>query len=481
MSKWDDLLSFDVWELSQKLRAREVSPVEVTGAYLGRIEALEPELHAYITVTAEIARESAQQAENEIASGRWRGTFHGVPVALKDLCCTKGIRTTGGSRILADFVPDHDATVWARLAAQGAVLLGKLNLHEFAYGATSTNPHWGAVHNPYKLERIAGGSSGGSAAAIVAKTAAATIGTDTGGSIRIPAALCGCVGFKPTWSRVSRHGVIPLADTLDHVGPITRTVRDAALMLGVIAGPDPEDSTASREPVPNYVQALEGDIKRMRVGVIKELNDGLADEVAGAFDAALKQIAALGASVGEVSMPSVVMGAPVTRFVMIPEALEWHERWLRERPRDYGDDVRERLEMGMAITATDYIRAQRARARMLAEALDALSSHDVLVAPVSEIAAPLIDRPASPLDPDTREAVDMTARLVRFTAPFDATGQPALALPTGFSSDGLPLSMQIIGKPFDEATVCRVAAAYERARGPLPAPKLDGAPARCSG
>ncbi|HYA34535.1 MAG TPA: amidase, partial [Candidatus Binataceae bacterium] len=248
----NEILEFDAFELSQKIRNRQLSPVEVTQAYIGRIAELDEHLRSYITVTHDEALAAAKRAEDDISARRSRGPFHGVPVALKDLLYTRGIRTTGGSKILADFVPDFDATAWTRLEAQGAVLLGKLNLHEFAYGVTSSNPHWGIARNPYALDRIPGGSSGGSAAAIVARTAPITIGSDTGGSIRIPAALCGCVGLKPTWSRVSRHGVIPLAYTMDHVGPITRTVRDAAMMLNVIAGHDPADSTSSREPVPDY-------------------------------------------------------------------------------------------------------------------------------------------------------------------------------------------------------------------------------------
>src|SRR5690348_13309745 len=269
MANSNELLSFSVAELAEKFRSRELSPVEVTDAYLARIEQTEARLHAYITVTVEEARSSARDAEAEIMAGRWRGPFHGIPVALKDLCNTKGILTTSASRALADHVPDHDATVWARLAAQGAVLLGKLNMHEFACGGTAATA-WGTTLNPSDPERIPGGSSSGSAAAIVARSAAATIGSDTGGSIRIPAAFCGCVGLKQTWSRVSRYGVLPLADSLDHAGPITRSVRDAAMMLQVIAGHDPNDPTSSREPVPNFTSAIGHGLKGSRIGVIKQ-------------------------------------------------------------------------------------------------------------------------------------------------------------------------------------------------------------------
>src|SRR5579875_1963119 len=226
-----ELLNFDVTTVSEKLRSKQISPVELTEAYLNRIRETEDRIKAYITITEEHAKTAAKAAEREILAGRWRGPFHGIPVALKDLCYTQGIRTTGGSKIFADLIPDFDSTVWAKLANAGAVLVGKLNLHELAAGATNANPHYGFCRNPYNLARIPGGSSGGSAAAIVARSAAATIGTDTGGSIRIPAALCGCIGLKPTWSRVSRHGALPLAYTMDHVGPITRSVRAAATRL----------------------------------------------------------------------------------------------------------------------------------------------------------------------------------------------------------------------------------------------------------
>jgi aspartyl-tRNA(Asn)/glutamyl-tRNA(Gln) amidotransferase subunit A len=469
MPKSDDLIALDAVSLAGRLKAREISPVEVTEAYLARIAALDGELKAYITVTADSARAAAKAAESEIMAGRWSGPFHGVPVAIKDLLYTRGIRTTGGSKILADFVPDHDATAWKRLADAGAVLLGKLNLHEFAYGITSTNPHWGAVRNPYDLDRIPGGSSGGSAAAVVSRMAATTIGSDTGGSIRIPAALCGCVGLKPTWGRVSRYGVIPLAYTLDHIGPITRTVRDAAMMLGVIAGHDPNDSTSSRNAVPDYTKSLGADIKGARIGVIRELKSGLSDDVSRSFDAALKQLEALGAAVEEVSVPSIEASGVVTGVITWAEALEYHEQWMRTRPGDYGADVRRLLEMGMGVTATSYVRAQRMRARILADSLNAIDGREVLVAPTSSIPAPRIGE--TDVLPAGGGRLDVVGAILRFTSPFDATGQPALAIPIGLSSDGLPLSMQIIGRPFDEPTVLKIADAYERVRGPLPLPK----------
>jgi aspartyl-tRNA(Asn)/glutamyl-tRNA(Gln) amidotransferase subunit A len=486
MSSFHELLTFDVAALSDQIRSRRISPVEVTEAYIARIEETDAQLRAYITVTAERARAAAKAAENEIAAGGWRGPFHGIPVALKDLCYTKGILTTGGSKIFAELVPDFDCTIWARLEQAGAVLLGKLNLHEFAGGATTTNPHFGACHNPYNLEHVPGGSSGGSAAAIAACSAAATIGSDTGGSIRIPAAFCGCVGMKQTWSRVSRYGVMPLADSLDHAGPITRSVRDAAMMLQVIAGYDPNDPTSSREPVPNFTSAIGRSLKGTRIGVVKQLMEGVGGDFSPLFDAALSKLRDLGAAVEEVSLPSIGQAPAIATTIMFAEAAEFHEDWIRTRPQDYGLDVRRTLEAGMLTPAMYYVRAQRARAVVLAESLAALENRIALVAPTAAIPAPRIavfqpdnalSRRADALAGErassmSGEQVNMVTAVLRFTAPFNITGQPALALPIGLSSKGLPLSMQIIGRPFDEVSIFQVAAAYEEARGPLPKPKL---------
>ncbi|HZO82492.1 MAG TPA: amidase [Candidatus Binataceae bacterium] len=463
MAAADDILALDAVGLAARLKARELSPVEVAEAYLDRIAATEKRLCAYVTVTAELARESARRAEREIAAGGWRGTFHGVPVALKDLCCTAGILTTSASRVLADYVPDRDATVWARLAAQGAVLLGKLNMHEFACGGTAKTA-WGTTLNPYDPERLPGGSSSGSAAAIVARSAAATIGSDTGGSIRIPAAFCGCVGLKQTYSRVSRYGVLPLSDSLDHVGPITRSVRDAAAMLAVIAGHDPDDPTSSREPVPDYSAALGHDLKGVRVGVIRELNQGVTAEVAQSFQAAMCTLEGLGAAVDEVSIPSIDEAGAAAMNIMYAEALEYHERWFVARAQDYGRGVRRMLEAATALPAATYVRAARARARIIADALSAMEGRDVLATPACAMAPMTIA--------EARTSRIGLAQLIRHTAPFNVTGQPALAIPTGVSQGGAPLAMQIVGRPFDEAAVIRVGDAYERARGPLPPPKF---------
>lgn len=460
-----EVLSFEVTTLSSKLRAREISSIEATEAYLDWILQRDGKLGSYITVTQERARADAARADREISAGNWRGPFHGVPLGLKDNLYTKGVLTTGGSKVLADFRPDFDATAWAKLASQGAVLLGKLNLNEFAYGGLLK-----LCRNPYDLERLPGGSSAGPATAVVARMCAAAIGTDTSGSIRIPAAQCGCVGLKPTYGRVSRFGVIPLAYTMDHVGPLTRSVRDAALMMNVIAGFDRNDSTSSRELVPDFTAALAGGVRGIRIGIICELTDGLSDEVSHAFAAALRVLASAGAYVDEVSIPTLEFGALINATVTWVEALDYHERWLRERRNDYGTEIRLNLETGMMIPALDYFRAQRGRARILAEALSTLQKHDVLVSPgVATTALKFRDY----LKMDNKTSAEFGYRnQLRFTQPFDATGQPALTIPTGIASDGLPTSMQIVGRPFDEATVLRVAASYEAMRGPLSPPPI---------
>jgi aspartyl-tRNA(Asn)/glutamyl-tRNA(Gln) amidotransferase subunit A len=463
MATANEILSFDAVGLAEKFRARELSPVEVTEAYLDRIAATDKRLCAYISVTADVARADAREAEREIMGGKWRGPFHGVPVALKDLCYTRGILTTSASRVLADHVPDLDATVWARLKAAGAILLGKLNMHEFACGGTART-HWGTTLNPYDPDRIPGGSSSGSGAAIVARSAAATLGSDTGGSIRIPAAFCGCVGLKQTWSRVSRYGILPLADSLDHVGPITRSVRDAAAMLQVIAGHDPNDATSSREPVPDFSSAIGRDIKGMRVGIIRELGRDIAPDVAESFERAMRSLGGLGAVVDEVSIPSIDAAPGLTMNIMYAEALEYHERWFIQRPQDYGGGVRRLLEAASALPAVTYVRSQRARAQVIAETMKAMEGRDVLAAPAC-MAAPLKIAEA-------RAGKLGLAQLIRHTSPFNLTGQPALAIPTGIGADKAPHAIQLVGRPFDEISVLRVGDAYERARGPMPDPRF---------
>ena len=463
--KVEDILSLDVWSLSARLRSRQVSSAEVVEAYLARISRLDGKVGAYISVTADRARADAAKADMEIARGGWRGPFHGVPIGLKDNLYTRGILTTGGSRVLADFRPDFDATVWARLASQGAILLGKLNLNEFAFGGLLKQ-----CRNPYDLERLPGGSSAGAGAAVAARLSPAAIGTDTSGSIRIPAAQCGCVGLKATYGRISRHGVIPLSPTMDHVGPMTRTVRDAALILSVVSGFDSHDPTSSTEPKPDFTAGLEKEARGLRLGIIRELTNDLSGDVSRAFEAATAVFRDLGATVDEVSIPALEVGALINATVTWVEAFDYHERWLRERRSEYGKQTLSNLEVGMMVPAVYYFRAQRGRARLLAEMLKALEHHDLLISPGAATSA-VRAREYAKLERKDAAALGYRDQL-RFTQPFNATGQPALVLPTGLGSDAMPTSMQIIGRPFDESTLLRAAAAYEAARGPLAAPAI---------
>ena len=437
-------------EAGAALRDGTLSAVALTESVLGRIEATEPALNAYITVTAERARADAVSAEAELRAGRDRGPLHGIPFALKDLYDTAGIRTTAGSSFLRERVPEEDALVVTKLTEAGMVLTGKLGLHEFAFGTSSLNPHHGDVHNPWDPGRIPGGSSGGSGAAIAAGSCLGTLGTDTGGSIRIPASLCGVVGLMPTYGRVSRRGVLPLCWTLDHVGPLAKTVEDAALILNAIAGHDPDDPGSADLPVDDYTSALGRDLQGIRVGVPRDpfwLDCG--DDVAAACETALETLRGLGATLSEVELP---LEASAGRLSIIwTEAAAYHHERLRDSPQGFGEDVRTALEGGHAIPATTYINDQRLRRKLIDEASAVLQQVDVLVSPTTPATAP----PISVGDP--------RRRLARYTHHYDVTGIPAISLPCGFDAAGLPIGLMIGARHFDEVTMCRVAHAYEQA------------------
>ncbi len=445
-------------ELARLLARREVGAVEVTRAFLDRIERLDPRLNSYITVTAEAALREARQLDRRRGT---RGLLHGLPLAFKDLCATKGVRTTAGSRILTDWVPHADATVVERCRAAGAVLLGKLNMHELAYGVTTNNPHFGPTHNPWDLERIPGGSSGGAGAAVAASLCVAAVGSDTGGSIRIPAAVCGVVGLKPTYGRVSRHGIVPLSWSLDHVGPLAKTAEDAALLLEVLAGGDPRDPTCSTRAVPKYRAAIRRSSKGMRLGVPQEhFFELLESEVRAAFDSAVAALKRLGLRTQAVSIPSLPWAQAAEVAIMAAEASAYHARALRSRPDDFGPDVRAALELGRLIPATSLIAAQRLRARLATECTAALQRVDALVVPSVAIPAPRIGEQALQVGELTLE---MGILLSRNMMPFNLTGLPAIAVPCGRSRAHLPIGFQLVGRPFDEATVLRIAHAYQQA------------------
>jgi aspartyl-tRNA(Asn)/glutamyl-tRNA(Gln) amidotransferase subunit A len=452
-----------VTDLARMIATKEVSPVEVVRAHLARIDALDGRLHSFITVCADAAVAAARDAEAALVAGRAVGPLHGVPIGLKDLVDTRGVRTTGGSRILRDRVPAADATVTTRLTAAGAIVLGKLNMHEFAYGPEGLNEHYGQTLNPWDaaVPRVPGGSSSGSGAAVAAGLVPVALGSDTGGSIRIPASLCGITGLKPTYGRVSRAGVLPLAWSMDHVGPMARSAADCALVLGAMAGFDAADPTTSALPVPDYTAALGQDVKGLRVGLLKGLfAEELVPDLRGALDAAVRQLRALGAVVDEVTLPHAVHVAAASLAVVASEALAYHAPFMRTRPQEYQRDVRERLFSGAFVSGVHYLRGQQIRAIVRAEVDAALAERDVLLGPSTPIAAPPLGARDVTVD---GARIDVRAGLLKFTRPFNFSGHPSCAVPCGFTGDGLPLGMQIVGRPFDESTVLRVADAWQRA------------------
>ncbi len=461
-----DLCFLTLSELGERIRSKDVNPVEATRAVLERIERLNPKLNAYITVMAEQAMADARAAEQEIASGRYRGPLHGVPVGVKDLCATKGVRTTAASKILADNVPDQDSTVVRKLREAGAIIVGKTHLHEYAFGATGVNPHFGPARNPWDTERVTGGSSSGSGNGVAAGLCFAAIGSDTGGSIRIPSALCGVTGIKPTYGRVSLRGVVPLSWSLDHLGPMARTARDCAIVLQAIAGHDPDDESSGDAPVEDWTGALEGGVAGLRIGVPAAFAFERAEEqVATVVQTAIETLRQLGAEVKHVDLPVLQDYWLSASVVLLGEAAAYHKQNMQERPHDYGEDVRMRIQMGLEQKAADYVlgaRAMREARRTADEAL--LSDVDLL-------AMPATNRPAVRID--SIKADDPTLGYTFLTAAFDVTGQPAISVPAGLTDDGLPVGLQLVGRRFDERTVFRAAHAFEEARGPLPRPPLE--------
>ena len=442
------------------LRRKTISPVELTKAVLARMEALNPRLNAFITITAERAMNDARAAEREILRGKWRGTLHGIPVTLKDNINTDGVRTTAGSRILQDFVPNADADVAAKLKAAGAVLLGKTNLHEFAYGVTTENPHFGATHNPWNLECIPGGSSGGSAAAVATGLGFASVGTDTGGSIRIPSALCGVVGLKPNFGRVSCRGIVPLAVTLDHAGPIAHCVEDAAIMLDAIC--DSDAPRAAFHRALKTSQKRSSRKERLRIGWPREyFFERVDEEVKEAIGAAAKCLQKLGARIEEVSLPHLEEASEPSTQIALAEALEYHERqgYFPARAADYGVDVRKRLELGSAVRAVDYLCAQQSRERLRADFRAAFERVDAILAAAVPIPAPRIGADSVMIN---GESHSVRGALVRANRPANFTGFPAISVPCGFTRAGLPIGLAIHGPEWGEANLLRIALLYEQ-------------------
>jgi len=453
-----ELTFLSIEQAARLLRRKEISPVELLDASLARIERWNSSLYAFLTVLAEPARRQAKLAEREIQRGRARGPLHGIPISIKDNLWTRGIRTTAGSRILADFVPDKDSEVALKLAKSGATLLGKTNMHEFAYGITGENPHYGSSRNPWARDRMSGGSSGGSAAAVASGMGIASIGTDTGGSIRIPAALCGIVGLKPTFGLVSTQGVIPLGVTFDAVGPIVRSVTDACIVLEAIAGKYPGGQVR-----PDYRKLRKSGRRRLRLGWPKDYFFERVDpEVRAAIEAAAKKFETLGARVEEVSLPRLPGSADSATNVVIGEASHYHESqgYYPARAAEYGEDVRSRLKFGHDLRAVDYMAAFAKRREIEEDFTAALDHVDAILAPTSPIPAPRIG--ASGISVAGERETPVRSELLRMTRPSNLTGLPAISIPCGFTRAGLPIGLQLIGRAFDEATLLRIAFSYER-------------------
>lgn len=458
----NELHRLTIAEAAGLIESRRLSPVELTRAYLERVESLNDRLGAYISVMSESALAQASRAEAEIAGGNYRGKMHGIPVAVKDIIYTKGVLTSAASRVLSDHVPDYDSTIVERLDAAGAVLLGKLNLSEFAIGGTIDHP-FGTPRNPWDTGRSAGGSSSGSAVAVAGNLCAGALGSDTGGSIRGPSAFCGIVGLRPTYGRVTRHGVIPMSWSLDTVGPMTHTVEDCAIMLQAIAGHDERDSSSADEPVPDYSESLGDWPREVRVALPREAMDfdGLNGEVRHSVASAADQLAEIGADVEHADLPMLAHSGAVFLATADVDAATFHMDWLKSRADLYDWNTRTRLESAAITPSPVYLRGLRARTLVRDEMISTLEDYDFIVMPASPTAAPPIARSTGSPGGYYQGRLDLARR--RYTSPAALAGLPAISVPCGFTESGLPIGLQIIGRPFSEPDLFRIARAYEQA------------------
>jgi aspartyl-tRNA(Asn)/glutamyl-tRNA(Gln) amidotransferase subunit A len=446
--------------VARAIAEKRLSSHEVTRSCLHRIAQWQPRLNAFMSIEAEAALKAADAADAALAKGNHRGALHGVPMAHKDMYYDTGHVVTCGSKIRRDFVAKTTATALQRLKDAGSIRLGSLQMVEFAYGPTGHNFHHGAVHNPFAFGHITGGSSSGSGSAVAARLTFAALGSDTGGSIRLPAHFCGVTGLKTTYGRISRAGAMPLSQSLDTVGPLARTVEDCALLLGLMAGADPEDPTASTAPVPDYMAATSGSIKGIRIGVPSAFYvDDLDADVARILDDTIAVLKREGATVVQVELPDQRQLHAACQLVVAVEAAAFHKRWLIERPQDYGPQVLMRLQNGLAIPGVSYLEALRWRGPALAAHVAATADVDAVIAPVAPVAAPTIAESDVGNSPD---ADIVLQRLTRFTRPINYLGLPSLAVPSGFTAKGLPVAMQLIGRSFDEATLLKIGAAFQR-------------------
>jgi aspartyl-tRNA(Asn)/glutamyl-tRNA(Gln) amidotransferase subunit A len=452
-----ELCYLTIAEAAAGLRRKDFSPVDLTEACLKRIAAIDSKLHTFITLTADLAMQQATQAEKEFQSGQIRGPLHGIPTAVKDLYLTKGIRTTCHSAVLENWLPDYDATAVVKLRETGTILLGKLGMHEFAFGGPSVDAPFPAVKNPWNTAHIPGGSSSGSGAALAAGLCYGALGSDTGGSIRTPSSHCGIVGIKPTYGRVSRYGVIPLSWSLDHAGPMARSVEDCAIMLQAIAGYDAKDSASANVPVPNFQTGMKDGIKRLRIGVPRknwfDENLGIDPQTEAVFNQALEVFENLGAIVVDIDGKPFSLARKANQTILVCEAYMYHEKTLQETPMKFGTSVRRRMLEGAFLSAADYLTAQRARAVLNKQIYANFPKVDVFAVPGAA-------RP-----PEAFEGMDPNEQNLRpnFTNPFNLTGLPAISVPCGFTEGNLPAGIQIVARPFEEATSFRVARAYEQA------------------
>jgi len=468
--KTSDVEGLTIDEIAPLIRKKQISPVELTRQYLDRIEKLNARLNAYLALTPEDALATAKKAEREISKGNYRGPLHGIPFSIKDNIATKGVTTTAGSKILSDWVPDFDATVVERLKQAGAVILGKTNMHEWAKGSNSINPFYGTSYNPWDTTRIPGGSSGGSAVAVAAGLCLASIGTDSAGSVRNPAALCGTVGLKPTLGRISCFGGVAGTGgyTVNHFGVLTRTVKDCAVVLAHVAGHDPKDPLSSDEPVPNYLTPMKSPVKGMKVGIIKGyFEQCLVSEVGRAFEEAVGMLKSLGVKIREITIPHIDLVPALQAASTRPEANSDHDHYLRTRPRDYSPGLLYGLIAGLLIPAPVYVTAQRVRRLLCQEFDSAFEKVAVIVAPTLFSPAPTIEdcnRGYIEADGKKIKLADRAGNfLTRYTIPFNVTGLPTISLCCGFSSADLPIGMQIAAPSFMEGRVFQVANAYEKA------------------
>ncbi len=446
-------------QLAPLIQQREISPVEITQSVLERTKKYDPKINAFIEICEEQALTFAYKAEKEIMDGIYRGILHGIPLALKDILYFKNERVTMGSKIHKEYTPSYDATVVSKLKEAGVVFTGKLNMHEYAAGVTTNNPHFGPCRNPWDLERIPGGSSGGSGAAVAADMTIASLGTDTGGSIRMPSAVCGIVGLKPTHGRVSKYGCFPLSWTLDHIGPMTKTVEDAAILLREIAGFDANDPTTVNVPIVDYSSFLTGNIKGKVIGIEEDYFFNEVDlNVKKLVNEGIKQLESLGAKVEIVKIPSLKYVLYSEFITSLSESSKIHQENLRIRPKDFGTDVEMFLKVGFIPSAVDYLQAQQIRRKLMKEFEEVFRKVDVLITPSTPVVAPKIGDETVVIGGQVRSLLDS---IMKYTIPGNVTGLPSISVPCGFSS-GLPVGMQIIGPAFKEETILNFAYAFEQ-------------------